>query len=81
MKLASDLAALLAFQHHGNSIWASAEDHGNERKLLLNQAEAAKRVDDVFKAAMASVDAGDAKGVALSLNYVKLRANKYLTVL
>ena len=51
MKLASALAALLAFQHHGNSIWASAEDHGNERKLLLNQAEAAKRVDDVFKAA------------------------------
>ena len=76
MKLASALAALLAFQHHGNSIWATAEDHGNERKLLLNQAEAAKRVDDVVKAAMASVDAGDAKGVALPLNYVELSANE-----
>ena len=71
---ATALAALLAFsQRHGHSIWASAEqDH--ERKLLLSQADAAKRVDEVVKAAMASVDAGDVNGVALPLNYVQLSA-------
>ena len=75
---ATALAALLAFsQRHGHIIWASAgEDH--ERKLLLNQADAAKRVDEIVKEAMASVDAGDVKGVALPLNYVKLSANEGL---
>ena len=54
---ASALAALLAsFQRHGHSIWASAEED-HERKLLLNQADAAKRVDEVVKVAMASADA------------------------
>jgi len=67
-------AALLALERHGHSICASAEDH--ERKLLLNQADAAKRVDDVVKISMASADAGDVKGVALPLNYVKLSANE-----
>ena len=71
---ATALAALLAFsQRHGHSIWASAEED-HERKLLLNQTDAAKRVDDIVKAAMASVDAGDVKGVALPLNYVQLSA-------
>ena len=69
---ASALATLLAsFQRHGQSIWASAEED-HERKLLLNQADAAKRVDDIVKDAMASVDAGGVKGVALPLNYVIL---------
>ena len=76
MRLPSALAALLAFyQRHGHSIWALAEeDHHeqHERKLLLNQAEAARRVDEVVKDAMVSADAGDVKGVALSLSYVKL---------
>ena len=69
---ATALAALLAFsQRHGHSIWASAEED-HERKLLLNQTDAAKRVDEIVKDAMASADAGDVKGVALPLNYVKL---------
>jgi len=72
MKLSSALATLIAFQRHGHSIWASAD----ERKLLLNQADAAKRVDDIVKTAMASADAGDVHGVALPLNYVVLSANE-----
>jgi len=72
MKLSSALATLIASQRHGQSIWASAE----ERKLLLNQADAAKRVDDIVKIAMASVDAGDVHGVALPLNYVVLSSNE-----
>eukprot|EP00984_Skeletonema_dohrnii_P009232 scaffold3522_cov82-Skeletonema_dohrnii-CCMP3373.AAC.4 len=72
MKLSSALATLIAFQRHGHSIWASAD----ERKLLLNQADAAKRVDDIVKTAMASVDAGDAQGVALPLNFVALSSNE-----
>ena len=75
MKLSSALATLIAFQRHGHSIWASAEDHA-QRKLLLNQADAAKRVDDVVNIAMASVDAGDSHGVALPLNYVVLSGNE-----
>jgi len=75
MKLSSALATLIAFQRHGHSIWASAEDHA-QRKLLLNQADAAKRVDDVVKIAMASVDAGDSHGIALPLNYVVLSDNE-----
>ena len=75
MKAAASALALLAFlQRHGRSIWASAEEEDHERKLLLNQADAAKRVDDIVGAAMASVDAGDVKGVALPLNFVKLSA-------
>ena len=70
---ASALALLASFQRHGRSIWASAEED-HERKLLLNQADAAKRVDDIVKDAMASADAGDVKGVALPLNYVILSA-------
>jgi len=78
MKFSSALAVLLALQRHGHSIWASAE---HERKLLLNQADAAMRVDEVVKAAMASADAGDVKGVALPLNYVKLSSgHQQLTV-
>ena len=74
MKLSSALATLIAFQRHGRSNWASAEDH--ERKLLLNQADAAKRVDDVVKIAMESVDAGGAHGVALPLNYAVLSGSE-----
>ncbi|KAK1737485.1 hypothetical protein QTG54_011771 [Skeletonema marinoi] len=74
MKLSSALATLIVFQRHGHSIWASAEDL--ERKLLLNQADAAKRVDDVVKTAMESVSAGDAHGVALPLNYVVLSGSE-----
>jgi len=68
MKLSSALATLITFQRHGHSIWASAD----ERKLLLNQADAAKRVDDIVTIAMSSVDVGDAQGVALPLNFVAL---------
>ena len=71
---ASALALLASFQRHGQSIWASAEEEDHERKLLLNQADAAKRVDDIVKDAMASADAGDVKGVALPLNFVQLSA-------
>eukprot|EP00984_Skeletonema_dohrnii_P009139 scaffold3457_cov111-Skeletonema_dohrnii-CCMP3373.AAC.4 len=74
MKLSSALATLIAFQRHGRSNWASAEDH--ERKLLLNQADAAKRVDDVVKTAMELVGAGDAHGVALPLNYAVLSGSE-----
>ena len=42
------------------------------RRLQLNQAEAAKRVDDAVDQAMSSVKNGDVAGVALPLNYVAL---------
>ena len=39
------------------------------RRLQLNQAEAAKRVDDAVDQAMSSVKNGDVTGVALPLNF------------
>jgi hypothetical protein len=76
MKLSTALTALITIQRHGQRMMcasASADDH--ERKLRINQAEAAKRVNDAVKLAMASFDAGDVHGVALPLNYVALSAS------
>jgi hypothetical protein len=81
MKLSNALAALIAIQRHGlRMMCASADDY--ERKLLINQDDAAKRVSDAVELAMASVDAGDVNGVALPLNYVHLGADRtqFLTV-
>ena len=81
MKITSALAVLLTLQRH--SIFASAatveEDHEQheyerelERELLLNQAAAADRVNDIVEDSMDSYDDDDVKGVALPLNHVKL---------
>ena len=42
------------------------------RRLTLDQAAAAKRVDDAVNVALSSVENGDVTGVALPLNYVAL---------
>jgi len=71
MKLLSALTTLIAFECQSHSICASADDH-HERNLLINQADAAQRVNDAVKLAMASVDSGDVNGTALPLNYVAI---------
>ena len=79
MKITSALAALLTLQRLFVSAAAVEEDHEQheherelERELLLNQAAAADRVNDIVEDTMASYDDDDVKGVALPLNYVKL---------
>jgi len=44
---------------------------GTSRRLELNQAEAAKRVDNIINQAMSLVDKGDVTGTVFPLNYVK----------
>jgi hypothetical protein len=79
MKLSSTALAtlIITIPRHGHFVCASADgDHDHERKLLINQADAAKRVNDIVNSAMASVSAGDdVHGVALPLNYVVLSGN------
>ena len=61
MKLSSTALAtlIITIPRHGHFVCASADgDHDHERKLLINQADAAKRVNDVVNLAMASVSAG-----------------------
>jgi len=72
MKLIYSCANLLTiFNHHAiNGVHATVNN--NDRRLQLNQAEAAKRVDDAVDEAMLSVENGDVTGIAFPLNYVVL---------
>ena len=75
MKLLYSYANLLAvFNHHVIS-GVHATTSNNNRRLQLNQAEAAKRVDNAVDVAMSSVENGDVTGVAFPLNYVALSSN------
>jgi hypothetical protein len=71
MKLLYSYANLLAIFNHRviSGVHATVN---NDRRLQLNQAEAAKRVDNVVDVAMSSVENGDVTGVAFPLNYVML---------
>ena len=72
MKLLYSYANLLAiFNHHViHGVHATTNNHN--RQLQLNQAEAAKRIDDAVDQAMLSVENGDVTGIAFPLNYVML---------
>jgi len=60
------LAILFATKHYvGSAIGLDSYS----RRLQLNQAEAAKRVDDAVNVALSSVENGDVTGVALPLNF------------
>jgi len=75
MKVLSTLATLIALERHSHNICVAADDH-RERNLLINQTDAAQRINDAVKLAMASVDAGDVNGVALPLNFVTLSVDE-----
>ena len=63
------LANLFATKHYvGSALGLDS----SSRRLTLDQAEAAKRVDDAVNVALSSVENGDVTGVALPLNYVAL---------
>ena len=61
------LANLFATKHYIGSALGL-----DSRRLTLDQAAAAKRVDDAVNVAMSSVENGDVTGVAFALNYVAL---------
>ena len=63
------LANLFATKHYVGSALGL---NSSSRRLTLDQAEAAKRVDDAVNVALSSVENGDVTGVALPLNYVAL---------
>ena len=70
MKLLYSYANLLAIFNH--RVISGVHAKTSNRQLQLNQAEAAKRVDDAVDQAMLSVENGDVTGVAFPLNYVIL---------
>jgi len=60
------LAYLFATKHYvGSALGLDSYS----RRLQLNQADIAKRVDDAVNVAMSSVNNGDVTGVALPLNF------------
>ena len=69
------LANLFATMHYIGSVLGL-----HSRQLLLNQAAAAKHVNDAIDQAMSSVKNGDVTGVALPLNFVLSSPNHQLTV-
>jgi len=69
------LANLFATKHYIGSALSL-----DSRQLLLNQAAAAKHVDDAVDQAMSSVKNGDVTGVALPLNFVLSSSNHQVTV-
>ena len=60
------LAYLFATKHYVGSAFGL---HSSSRRLQLNQADVAKRVDDAVNVALSSVENGDVTGVALPLNF------------
>ena len=75
MKLVYSYANLLAIFNHHVISGVHATINNNDRQLLLNQAEAAKRIDDAVDQAMLSVEKGDVTGIAFPLNYVALSSS------
>ena len=71
MKLTYSFLNLLATNHYIRGVLAKTNNNNN-RRLQLNQSEAAKRVDNAVNLAMSSVEKGDVNGVAFPLNYVVL---------
>jgi len=61
------LANLFATKHYVGSALGL-----HSRRLQLDQAEAANRVEDAVNTALSSVENGDVTGVAIALNYVAL---------
>jgi len=70
MKLLYSYANLLAIFNHRVISGVHATINNNNRQLQLNQAEAAKRVDNAVDEAMLSVEKGDVTGIAFPLNYI-----------
>ena len=84
MKLSSALTILLALLRHGTCASDDGDgdhNHRKHRKLLLNQTEAAYRIDSIVKMSKLAVEEGNVRGLVLPLNYVLLSyGNQQLTV-